>query len=668
MRPKATMVALLLFLGAASTPLFTSESPSLVKAIDQAFAVHHFGEVAISPDGRHVAWVELLREANGTESRNSIVRCMPLSGPASTQRISALPGRLAAESSLAWAPDSKRLALLSDAQEPSQRELYIAECSSVPAKRMTNLKGFLAEPRWSPDGKTIAFLFAENAPRASGPLEAEALRTGEVEEHLYEQRLITVDVATAKVKEVSPSDLYVYEFDWAPDSGQFVATAAHGAGDDNWWLARLYIMSATSGETKAIYAPKLQIALPRWSPDGKNIAFISGLMSDEVSTGGDIFIISAKGDSLRNVTPGIKGSPSWLAWSSADQLLFVQTSQGNNLATTLRVSDGSTQNLWSTEDFFTASMWIGSLSVALDGKTSAGVRSSFREAPEVWAGPTGSWTQVTHLNDGVIPPWGEFTSLNWKSESFSVQGWLVLPQHYDKSRKYPMVVAVHGGPASIMTAAWPKHFFNPVLLSNQGYFVLLPNPRGSFGQGTAFTEANVKDFGYGDFRDILRGVDYVVEKFPIDRDRIGITGWSYGGFMSMWAVTQSDVFRAAVAGAGLSNWQSYYGENEIDQWMVPYFGASVYDDPAVYARSSPINFIKNVKTPTLMLVGERDGEVPPPQSFEFWHALKTLGVETKLVVYPEEGHQFHDPMHRRDANLRTLGWFNKYLQSTQNSH
>jgi dipeptidyl aminopeptidase/acylaminoacyl peptidase len=210
--------------------------------------------------------------------------------------------------------------------------------------------------------------------------------------------------------------------------------------------------------------------------------------------------------------------------------------------------------------------------------------------------------------------------------------------------------------------SWPGTFFDLALLSQQGYFVLFPNPRGSFGEGEAFTRANVKDFGYGDLRDILRGVDYVVKNFPVDPDRVGIGGWSYGGFMTMWAVTQTDRFRAAVAGAGIANWQSYYGENDIDLWMIPFFGASVYDDPAVYAKSSPINFIKKAKTPTLILAGDRDGECPVPQSFEFWHALKTLGVETQFVVYPNEGHMIWDPEHRRDILRRTVAWYNQHLR------
>jgi dipeptidyl aminopeptidase/acylaminoacyl peptidase len=247
----------------------------------------------------------------------------------------------------------------------------------------------------------------------------------------------------------------------------------------------------------------------------------------------------------------------------------------------------------------------------------------------------------------------------------NVQGWLLYPRPYDPHRRYPMVVVVHGGPAWATRPAWPETFLGLPMLSHAGYFVLFPNPRGSFGQGATFTQANVKDFGYGDLRDILAGVEEVVKTFPVDTDRIGITGWSYGGYMTMWAVTQTKRFRAAVAGAGIANWQSYYGQNGIDQWLIPYFGASVYDDPAVYAKSSPITFIKNVKTPTLILVGERDSECPAPQSYEFWHALKTLGVKTQLVIYPNEGHLIAQPEHRRDLIRRMIAWFNEHLTQSQ---
>jgi dipeptidyl aminopeptidase/acylaminoacyl peptidase len=225
-----------------------------------------------------------------------------------------------------------------------------------------------------------------------------------------------------------------------------------------------------------------------------------------------------------------------------------------------------------------------------------------------------------------------------------------------------MIVQVHGGPSSAVRPSFFNADSYEAAESAAGYFVFLPNPRGSYGQGEAFTQANVKDFGGGDLRDILAGVDTVLAGFPVDAKRLGITGWSYGGYMTMWAVTQTQRFAAAVAGAGLANWKSYYGENAIDQWMIPFFGASVYDDPAVYAKSSPIEFIKQVRTPTLVVVGERDAECPAPQSFEFWHALKTLGVPTKLVVYAGEGHGFKDPAHRRDQQQRTIAWFDTYLK------
>jgi dipeptidyl aminopeptidase/acylaminoacyl peptidase len=224
-----------------------------------------------------------------------------------------------------------------------------------------------------------------------------------------------------------------------------------------------------------------------------------------------------------------------------------------------------------------------------------------------------------------------------------------------------MIVEVHGGPAYASGPEWQSPGSLVAAFSRAGYFVLLPNPRGSFGQGEKFTRANVKDFGYGDLRDILAGVDAVVQAFPVDSQRVGITGWSYGGFMSMWAVTQTRRFRAAVAGAGLSNWLSYTGENGISEWMVPYFGATVYDDPAVYAKSSPINFINHARTPTLVVVGERDVECPAPQSFEFWRGLQRAGVPSQLVVYPDEGHGFQNPEHERDVNRRTLQWFDRYL-------
>ena len=223
-----------------------------------------------------------------------------------------------------------------------------------------------------------------------------------------------------------------------------------------------------------------------------------------------------------------------------------------------------------------------------------------------------------------------------------------------------MVVNVHGGPSSAVTARFGTSGYVYDLLK-AGYYVFQPNPRGSFGQGEAFKASNRRDFGGGDLRDILAGVDAVEKIAPIDDKRLGVYGHSYGGYMTMWTVTHSQRFKAAVAGAGIANWISYYGQNGIDQWMVPFFGDTAYNDPAIYDQLSPIRSIKAAKTPTFIYVGERDVECPPAQSLEFWHGLKAMGVPTSLVIYADEGHGIRKAEHKTDLSNRIVGWFDKYL-------
>ena len=287
------------------------------------------------------------------------------------------------------------------------------------------------------------------------------------------------------------------------------------------------------------------------------------------------------------------------------------------------------------------------------------IRQSASTPPEVWAGPIGKWTQLTAVNADAKPAWGEMKNFHWANGNTALEGWLMLPKDYAPGKTYPLVVSVHGGPSAACGSHWDPRGTGAT--SAMGYFVFCPNPRGSYGQGEAFTRGNIKDFGGGDFRDIMAGVDAIMKQYPIDPQRLGIRGHSYGGYMTMWAETQTNRFAAAVAGAGLSDWLSYYGVNDIDDWMIPFFGASVYDDPAVYAKSDPMHFVKAVKTPTLILVGDSDGEVPMEQSVEWWHALDAMKVPTKFVVYAHEGHMFIKPADSRDYYVRTLEWFDEWF-------
>jgi dipeptidyl aminopeptidase/acylaminoacyl peptidase len=619
-----------------------------------------YGDIALSADGKHVAWVQSTAATTTKETH-----VIATSDKASATKVNVGPPGARKDFTPAWSPDSKTLIFFSTAGEQNdQRQLWMVNADGSGAKKLTSLKGYAARPRWSRDGKQIAFLYVEGA-GGGGPLVAAENTTGIIDTAFHNQRIAVIDAKGGELRQVSPADLHIYDYDWSPDDRSFVVTAAPGPGDNNWWIAQIHTIDIAKGRATSIYKPTLQVAVPRWSPDGKSIGFIEGLMSDEGNHGGDLCTMAADGSGLTNRTKGRKTSPGSVFWIERDRILFSEAVGGSDSVSELTLADNAVRTIWKGDEEIAGSGNFPNFAMTADGKVSAFVRSDYSTPPEVWVGPTGNWRQLTRNNSSLIASWGKAESLEWTNDGFNIQGWLIPPAKIDAGKKHPMVVLIHGGPSSVTTPEWPAGFGMSraiiAALSTHGYYVLLPNPRGSYGQGEDFTRANVKDFGGGDLRDVMAGVDAALAKYPIDPERLGVTGWSYGGFMTMWTVTQTNRFHASVAGAGIANWQSYYGQNLIDQWMIPFFGASVYDDPAFYRKSSPIEFIKNVKTPTLVIVGERDAECPAPQSYEFWHALRALGVPTQLIVYSGEGHMFVKPEHQADRLDRTLKWFDKYL-------
>jgi dipeptidyl aminopeptidase/acylaminoacyl peptidase len=651
----------------AETPTGTRKDARIGTLIETLGKTKTPSSAAISPDGTTVAWavrtgessqIHLSDVANPDPAKEKIVG----TGSSATNCSSSEPK---------WSPDGQGLAFVSDctgnADKPRQDQVFLWSKKTGGSKQLTNLTGNIDSLAWSPDAKTIGFLFVENATRSAGALAAMKPWAGVIGEDGVEiQRVGVVDAASGSFSQVTPATLHVYEFGWSPDSKQLVFVGANPPGENNWWVGQLYTEDIAGGGPKSILDTTkvsgslhgLQIAVPRWSPDGSQIAFIGGLMSDQGSTGGDIYLIPSSGGEPKNVTPGRAASVAFIGWIGPQVIGIAEHVGGSSHLTALDLRTG--KDMPEVNTTFPETVGAGDLvmSVSVSNEHAlALIRSSFDKAPEVWAGPLGAMKQITHLNDELKPMWGKTENIEWTNDGFKVQGWLLYPANYDPAKKYPLLVSVHGGPSSAVTPRWPGVGYGGVPFSALGYFVFMPNPRGSYGQGEKFTQANIKDFGYGDLKDILAGMDVLEKRFPIDKDREGLTGWSYGGFMTMFGVTRTTRFKAAVAGAGISDWQSYYGENSIDQWMVPFFGKTVYDDPKVYAKSSAIEFIKNVKTPTLVVVGDRDGECPAPQSFEFWHALRAEGVKTQLVIYPNEGHAFHDGAHRRDVLERALNWF-----------
>jgi dipeptidyl aminopeptidase/acylaminoacyl peptidase len=621
--------------------------------------IHRYLDVEISPNGERVASVEgdSSKSGGAPTVRDLVIRTV--SGGAAV--TVAMPcGRVPQcwPDSPAWSPDGKHVAFALRAPGSHARSLYTVNADGSGLAKALDFSGTIGRLRYLPDGR-LAMLAIENATKEVGATQAGAAIAGDLDAPPPEQRIAVLEHGALRM--VSPPDLFVYEYDWRAGGKGFIGTAAPGDGDNNWWTAKLYAFPESGSGARVIYTPadaRQQLAMPKVSHDGSLVAFIAGIMSDFGSTGGDVYTLAIDGGAATNLTPGMHASATAIDWRcdghlqaemlAGDKTQFADLGSGR--------TPKAPQILWSGEESFGDR--AGGISTACPSGSTADSHESFTAAPEIEVGTIGHWRNLTSLNAGLSLA-ARVQSVWWKNDGFDIQGWLLLPLHTEG--KIPMITQVHGGPAAAVTPGFPGLGLISALLEH-GYAIFRPNPRGSYGQGERFTLANVRDFGHGDLRDILAGIDAAAKVAPIDTERLGLTGGSYGGFMSMWAVTQTNRFKAAVAAAGISDWLSYYGENGIDAWMIPYFGKSAYDDPAIYAASSAIDYIHNVKTPTFAYVGERDIECPAPQTQEFWHAMKAMNVPTSIMIYPGEGHGLRDPAHLADAEQRTIAWFDKYLK------
>lgn len=625
---------------ASAAPPAAPRSPA-GRAVEALLTLRGYRNLTLSRDGALLAY----SEAGGSKGRSVFVvdRRAPSAPP---RRVSASPDKPLDERFPTFSPDGKRLVFTSTPAGKGTSPLALLElASSSPPQRIGRFDGPVWAPRFSPDGRRVAVMVAAEPPaEPAGPVVSGAPRPPD--------RIAIIDLDTGAQHLASPPDLHVHEYDWSPDGRALAVTASPAADPPNYYVARLYAIDAERGTARLVATPARQIGDPRFSPDGRWISFIGGLMSDEGNTGGDLFVVPAAGGEIRDLTPRRKATITAARWrADARALLVDEIADGHFAVSAIPVDGGAAETL------FEAEAALRGFAASADGEVIAFTHDAFDAAQSVWVGPPRKPAPIEATRQPFVKPWGEVKSLHTPSDAYSIQSWLVAPKDVEPGRRYPMITLVHGGPA----ASWAPLPFEYGALAAAGYFLLLPNPRGSFGLGADFQEANVKDFGYGDLRDIRASVQAALAAAPVDPARVGVAGWSYGGFMAMWAVTQAPEFHAAVAGAGVANWQSYYGQNDIPGWLPPYFGATVYDDPAVYAKSSPITFIKQVKAPTLILVGEKDTDCPPPQSREFFQALKALGVPAQMVVYPGEPHGFGKLADRRDRVERMAAWFDQHL-------
>jgi len=614
--------------------------------------LHQFSGLALASTGDRIATIENADEPDAAAETRGIIALRSARDGHVLAQID--PCATCTYSGLSFGPDGQ-FAFIARDRKAGTATLMVQENKSM--RRLATVNGLAAQPRWSPDGHSIALLVTIGARKETGATQAGAREVGEIGSTNDEQRIAIVPAAGGALRLVSPADRFVYEYDWAPDGRGFVATSAKGNGDANWWVATIDAIDAETGALRTIAVPSTQVNFPRVSPDGRTVAFIGGLMSDFGSIGGDVWTVPFAGGEAHNLTPGYRGSFTSLMWD-ATGLRGTALIGDKSAIVPVDPAKGAGAPLWTAPASLSAA--DGRVAFARDGAM-ATVAQDFEHGPAIVAGPVAQPVPITHDNDGYASMVSA-RSLTWKSGDHDVQGWLLAPRDaIATGAKAPLITVVHGGPAAASTPQFVWQGTNAALI-RAGYWIFYPNPRGSYGQGEVFTAANKRDFGGGDLKDILAGIDAVERVAPVDDNRLGLMGGSYGGFMSMWANTQTHRFKAIDAAAGLSNWISYYGTNGINTWMTPFFGKTMYEDQGAYWDVSAIKYIAQARTPTLITVGERDIEVPPSQSVEYWNGLKAMGVSTSLVIYPDEGHGIRAPAHAADMRRRTVAWFDHYLK------
>lgn len=611
----------------------------------EPLSVHQYVGLALSGDGQRVVAIE-----TGRKHPVVVVRA------ATDGRIITTydPCESCAYADPSWSPDSKSLVFVGWDAAARTGWAWIARDASL--QRTAAFAGLLARPRYSVNGGKLAILATEHPSKNAEATSPGAERVGDMDAlHPDERRVALLDPQSGNLRMISPADRYVYDYDWTADGSGFVVTDATGDPDNNWYVARLESIDLATSAASALAAPGAQIGFPRVSTDGKSVAFIAGLMSDAEPLGGDVWIVPF-GGKPRNLTRGARITFGSLYWRKGR--LYATGIAFDRFHLFEISADGSQKSLWS--DQVTIQAGNGRVGLSADARRMATVVQSFTLAPRIVSGPLNDPRQITFENRDLVAN-TEPRSISYRNEGLTLQGWLLAPMNLQQGKTYAMAVYVHGGPAHFQESRFGWDDTVTALLDH-GYFVFEPNYRGSFGQGDEFTRANVGDIGGGDLRDILAGVDAVEKIAPVDDQRLAIFGHSYGGFMTQWAVTQTNRFKAAAASAGLSDWVSDYSLNGIPRWQDPYFpGVTPYDRQDVFDRISPLRFVRQVRTPVLMYGGEKDLESPIEWGIEFWHGLKAMGVPTSLVIYPGEGHKISNAANDADETARTLAWFEKYV-------
>ncbi|MEW5984758.1 MAG: S9 family peptidase [Acidobacteriota bacterium] len=629
--------------------------------VDALISLKRVGSPAISPDGRFVAYT--VREANWDEnSYETEVWVADVATGANRQLTNAKKS----SSNPQWSPDSRLLAFTSD--RSGKNQVYVIRLDGGEAEAVTSGEdGVGGSFAWSPDGAHIAHTVTD---AKSDAWKERDKKYGDFEIVDADHRMAhlwTIDLATKQPRRLTSGDFTVGSFAWSPDGARIAFDHRVNSDPANGGTADISIVTVADGKVVPLVTQAGPDRNPLWSPDGSRIAFSSAMGEPfHYFKNSRIAIIPSAGGVITNATANFDENPSPIMWARKGGFLLFSASQRTAAHVfVLHPSSGEFKQITAgTHVIYTG------FSATPDGSTIAFIRSGPQEFPDIlvlsMSGSGGALKKLTDMG-AQVKAWPQHTRevITWKSrDGTPIEGVLHRPAGFQNGKRYPLLIVIHGGPTGISrpvpygsTSTYPID----VWLS-KGALVLEPNYRGSAGYGEKFRSFNVRNLGIGDAWDVISGIDHLVAQGLVDNDRVGTMGWSQGGYISAFLTTHDSArFKAVSVGAGISNWMTYYVNTDIHPFTRQYLKATPWDDPKIYADTSPMTYIRQAKAPTLIQHGELDRRVPIPNAYELYQGLQDVGVPTKLIVYKGFGHGLTKPKAHRAAMEHNLEWFGKYI-------
>ena len=615
-------------------------------------------EPALSPDGKWVAYTLSTVDFENNDYNTEICRVSARGEDA--VRLTDNPKH---DGSPQWSPDGSRIAFISD--RSGKNQVWLMNPFGGEPVQLTASETDISSFAWSFDGKKIAFIAPEPKSKEEKDKDTESAGAIIVDEDFEYARLWTIDTASKEVLRLTGGRLHVRNFDWSPDGRMLVFSASPTPKVPDQFHSDLYTIPAAGGDPRPLVTARGPDHEPKWSPDGKHIAFISQQGSIEWWANTYLCLIPAAGGEIMNLTKSFDEQINDYFWSGNSLTIYFQAAQRteSHLFSVSIAPENRGITQISHEPAYHASF-----APSGDGNRVVFIKETPEHPADIFSTDLSNFSpvQITSHNPWLDDfPLGKTEVLSFKgTDGLTIEGILIKPVGFEEGKRYPLLVIPHGGPMGV----WTKRFYGkngayPIqVFADQGYLIFLPNFRGSGGYGEKFRGANIRDWGGMDYLDVQAGVDELIRMGMADEERMGIMGWSYGGFMTSWSITQTNRFKAASVGAGVTNLFSFFGVTDIPEFMESYFEQTPWEDTGIYTSRSALFHLNKVTTPTLIQHGTDDRRVPLSQGEELYIGLRKNNVEATFVKYPREPHGFREPKHQRDANEWNLKWFNDRLE------